>query len=413
MVASLSAVVHYKSRFEQTVVRYSTTGGNLDSGYECTEVLKHESPIHPSWVVFTLIFDNDNGATFLPVDGGKGVPYNPDGGPAPKFVAMEWADGGKYKLNASGTYVLADGELTKWGDDNSIMRDRFGACLPKSAKCKLGLFVDIDGTLKGEGKLPSFVRTWERKMALDGAVLIFNTGRSEPSVNGWLDNISRMIVPTASIMRVGTEIRWFRDESGWCEEWTKDEEWTKQLAGLGGWKCDDVLERVRSSLEEHTKVKGRLCLPLNRSAQPLPHVTYIITFAIRRVWKGEAMRIVRRNLGDDIQVKMCVSGCGVDEQYLDIINIGAGKLGGLRWVAKTLLIKSENCVMCGDSGNDLDAICHDGDEKAIIVGNAESELSEYWNELNKSGQGNSGRVVMAKQVCAAGILEGLETLGFL
>ncbi len=409
MVRSETAVVHYKSRFEHTAVRY-WLGDAAQGEYECTSNLRHESPVHPDWVVFTVDFDASGGVAFLPLDGRAGGAYNPDGGPAPKFAAADWACKGRYRLRRGGTYVLADGELTRWGP-HDVRRDAFGACVPRAARrARLALFVDIDGTLKGEGKLAHFVRAWERTLALDGALLVFNTGRSVPSVQHYLSDIERAVVPTAVISRVGTEIYWFRGEDGWWKEWRHDAQWAQKLDGLAGWQWQTVLDRVKQPLESHTRVKARLCTPVTRNDPPLWYVTYIITFVIRRVYAGEAVRVVREALGD-LGAKLCVSGAGVDEQYLDLVNVGAGKLGGLRYVAQRLGVEPKQCVMCGDSGNDLDAIRHDGEELAIIVGNAEVELRRYWDELCRDGE--QKRVFMAKKHCAAGILEGLEKFGFL
>lgn len=411
----MSAIIHYKTPFQHTAVRYSPCGGGANS-WVTYAFDDHTSPIHPFWVVIRLSFSTQ--LHFLPLNGATGAIRVPDGGPAPRFSTQTWANGSHYVIKRSGTYVLADGELTRFSDDIATIRDSFNAELPLSTarRARLSLFLDIDGTLQGGGRMRAFVRLWERTLALRGAICIFNTGRSEPSVLDFLASTAGAVVPTAAICRVGCELRWFRDSRGWRRRAyprapaptpARDPAWAARLAGAGGWEWRRVLARVRDPLERRTR--ARLCEPVTRERPPPTYMTYVITFVVKRTAVAEAVRIVRAALGD-MRAKIAVCGDG-DEQYLDIINCQAGKLGGLRYVLERLgpMFSAETAVMAGDSGNDLDAIDHDGVEKAIIVGNAEPELQRYWSDLQRR-KPNQNRVVRAKKFNAEGIVEGLAML---
>lgn len=412
-----TAIIHYKSAFQHTAVRYSTSGGTNNS-WVTHAFDSHSSPIHPSFVVIRLAF-GAHGLHFLPVSGTAGIRL-PDGGPAPRFANQEWAHGNHYIVTRPGTYVLANGKLTRFSDDVSTVRDQFNADLPPASvrRARLSIFLDIDGTLFGGGRMGAFVRLWERKLALRGAVVVLNTGRSSPSVLDFLAQTRGAIVPTAAICRVGCEVRWFRDSYGWRKRdhfhtvpvSVRDEAWAARLAGAGGWEWRRVLMRVREPLERNPRVRGKLSEPVTRECPPPPYMTFVLTFTVKRAHASEAMRVVRSALGD-IGVKLSICGDGVDYQHLDIINCRAGKLGGLRYVLEVLgpQFTAELAVMAGDSGNDLDAIDHDGVEKAIIVGNAEEELQQYWNELQRR-KPRQTRVVRAKKCNAEGIVEGLALL---
>lgn len=424
-----TAVVHYKSRFSKTSVRvYGNSGGgdnNNEKPFEVLDECTHNSPIHPDFVVFKLRFLSaaNTAVSFVPFDATECIAYYcPDSGPLPKFSGQPWADGNKYCITESGTYVLADGELTKHSPHYTTILDKFSGMLTEESipkkKGRLALYLDIDGTLRGQGKILEFVRAWERDLALNGAILAFNTGRSDISVYDFIEEISRVVIPTVAICRVGTEVRWFRTADGWLPKNApaiKDTDWAAQLTLAGGWEYRRVLEHIQSPLEDHTRIRGRLLLPYTRTV-PIPdYTTFILTFTVRRAYVAEATKIVRETLNNnDIQVKLSIGGDGIDEQYLDVINHKAGKLGGLRYIREKFgkEFTAESCVMCGDAGNDLDAVDHDGAEKAVIVGNCEREMDTFWKKLMKISP-EQNRVVRAKKHCAAGIVEGLRTHGFL
>ena len=67
-------------------------------------------------------------------------------------------------------------------------------------------------------------------------------------------------------------------------------------------------------------------------------------------------------------------------------------------------IAPEQCVAAGDSGND--ALMLGGANPAVVVGNAQEELIEWVMK-----QPQDGRLVVADQEMAHGVLEGMGRLG--
>lgn len=408
--ASGEAVLHYKpfrNPRGNTAILPSLQVGAYGEPAESRTILNNairNSPIHPDWVVFRFPVDQ-RGAAVVPFVQASSSRMKDDQPPG----SESWI------IPTPGTYVLADKELTRWGDSETTAMDQFGALLPsQSLKNRHALFFDIDGTIRGENKLQEIVRAWQRTLALNGAILCLNTGRSIPSVLDWITEINRVVVPTATICRLGTEIAWFRNHNGWSDKHIMDTAWASLLDNAHGWQYKKVIDLVREPLESHSRVKGRLCTPVTRLDPPPDYITYVLTFNVRRAYATEATRVVRESLGDQVKVKIAVSGEDKDEQYMDVINADAGKLGGLRHVCKELgdEFAPERCVMAGDSGNDLDALEHDGPEKAIVVNNCQVELKSFWQRLNDDKPGQT-RVVKTKKNCAAGVVEGLQSLGFL
>jgi hydroxymethylpyrimidine pyrophosphatase-like HAD family hydrolase len=103
-----------------------------------------------------------------------------------------------------------------------------------------------------------------------------------------------------------------------------------------------------------------------------------------------------------VAVRIIVSGVG-DWRYVDCVAAGAGKLEALEHVRRKEGVSVERCVACGDSGNDKLMLA--GRNPAIVVGNAQPDLVDWVMR-----QPQSGRVVLADQVGAKGILEGLMSL---
>jgi sucrose-6-phosphatase len=90
---------------------------------------------------------------------------------------------------------------------------------------------------------------------------------------------------------------------------------------------------------------------------------------------------------------------------LDILPQYANKGSALTFVRQSLGFQPELTIVCGDSGNDI-ALFAAGEERGIIVGNAQPELLSWYRDHPTPNH------YLAKFHCAAGILEGLEYFGF-
>jgi hydroxymethylpyrimidine pyrophosphatase-like HAD family hydrolase len=82
----------------------------------------------------------------------------------------------------------------------------------------------------------------------------------------------------------------------------------------------------------------------------------------------------------------------------------------MEYVRETFGADVDRTVACGDSGNDLMML--EGACKAIVVGNAQPALMDWATDAVRRER-DGGRVFIAKETTARGILEGLESFGFL
>ncbi len=93
-------------------------------------------------------------------------------------------------------------------------------------------------------------------------------------------------------------------------------------------------------------------------------------------------------------------------QDLDILPRHSDKGLAMQFLRQQWGIAPEQTVVCGDSGNDL-ALFSVGEERGIIVGNAQKELLK-WHNANPVDYR-----YLAQANCAGGILEGLNYFRFL
>ncbi len=181
------------------------------------------------------------------------------------------------------------------------------------------------------------------------------------------------------------------------------------MDGVGGWDTRKVLSRLRGELVMDPGIRARLYDPIG----PVPHEQriFVISFELLPECVPRAVKTVRDALAD-MEFKISVCGDGA-KRYLDVISVAGGKLGGMRHVLRTLgpAFPPAAAVMAGDSGNDLDALDHEGPEKGIIVANAQKELIVFWEQLVRRNPGQT-RVVFTEKNCAEGIVEGLRSLKF-
>jgi hypothetical protein len=118
--------------------------------------------------------------------------------------------------------------------------------------------------------------------------------------------------------------------------------------------------------------------------------------------------IVNRNpLPTQQQGHVIASGAG-EWRYVDVVAEKGGKLEAIEWVRTLYAIPAGRCMTAGDSFNDVEMF--KGESPAVIVGNAQKELLEWYHGYREAPQ---GRVVLARAVDANGVLEGLARHGLL
>jgi hydroxymethylpyrimidine pyrophosphatase-like HAD family hydrolase len=412
--------IHYRTGWPKAYLHYTADSGT--TWQTAPFLTKRISPVGPDFRVGFVELPHcgnpsaDGGVQFVLTDG-LGSWDNPAANCHPDFVHNGTNN---YRVSAPGVYVLYEGSLSR--HDRRVLKTP-----------SLALVTDIDGTLHGdENGLKRFYDLWCRHLALSGAFLIFNTGRSLESVLELLKEHRKIMpVPVAVVTRVGSFIHWFRPIDGHCtelshtllaaqsvSEWIDvelmhpelDSSWRESLSGVTGWdqaKCRHALHNAivkgAPALRGHWLDDGVL------SQNPFQLAVVVRTDALQGV-----LEELKASL-DGHPVKYIVSGEG-DYRYLDLAITSAGKLGASLHVTKKLPGEAgslTHVVFCGDSGNDADAL--QGDVKGVVVANAQPDLLKAIQiatvEFLRSP--DKFRVVKAEHVCADGIIHGLKLHGFL
>ena len=292
--------------------------------------------------------------------------------------------GGLYECAHPGGYKLESGVLR-----------------PFPRRAATMVVTDLDGTMVGDGKAfdegtLAFKQYWEDVAGLAGGSLVWNTGRSIGQACAlFKEKEGLLAVPSVIITAVGTKI-FDRDPMfphTTPEGWRENAVWSKKLDD--GWD----LEAVRDLLEAQVEANPEAAHWLDRGTEH-PHRC---SLSVNVTALGAVRRAVRDGCkAAGVAVRIIVSGVG-DWRYVDCVAAGAGKLEALEHVRRKEGVSVERCVACGDSGNDVLMLA--GKNPAIVVGNAQPDLVEWVMR-----QPQRGRVVLADQVGAKGILEGLMSL---
>lgn len=285
-------------------------------------------------------------------------------------------------------------------------------------KAGLSIVTDIDGTLHGcDASLVDFYNLWARELALSGAHLVYNTGRSIESTTDLIaSEEGRMPTPVAAVTRVGGFVHWFRADCGrgaWeADSPVEDAGWRRARVDLAGWDATcipaarAVMEELIADVDEDGEPPAHwLC---NGEGEPecVQICVGVRAEAATRFASTLLERLSPRPL------KLIMSGQG-SHRYLDVTISSGGKLGGTRYVVDRLPGESsrvENVVFSGDSGNDIDAL--EGDLKGTIVGNVQDDLRAH-HEKSRLKNDAVYDVHLVEPGFARGIVQGLRQHGFL
>lgn len=244
------------------------------------------------------------------------------------------------------------------------------------------LFVtDLDNTLVGDDQaLVELNRQLNQHRGEYGTKIVYATGRS-PTLYRQLQAEKQLLEPDAFIAAVGTEI--YLNGSD-----TPDPTWSERLSQA--WNRDLVVATTAHFAD---------LVPQPDSEQRPFKVSFFLTEAI-------AMEVLP-------QLESLLQERGLDTkliystgQDLDILPRHSDKGLAMQFLRQQWGIEPDQTVVCGDSGNDI-ALFSVGEERGIIVGNASSELLQWYN-ANPAGYRH-----LAKASYAGGILEGLKHFGFL
>ncbi|AFZ36342.1 sucrose phosphatase [Stanieria cyanosphaera PCC 7437] len=244
------------------------------------------------------------------------------------------------------------------------------------------LFVtDLDHTLVGDDRaLELLNQQLEQHRQQYGTKIVYATGRSL-YLYKQLAQEKPLLTPDALITAVGTEIYFNPSQA------EVDREWAKILSQ--GWHR----EQIAAIANQYSQLK-----PQPESEQNPFKISYYLSES-----EAEALlsTLETELLSQGFKIKLVYSG----SQDLDILPLKGDKGLAVQFLRSKWEVTAEATVTCGDSGNDI--ALFKGDEKGIIVGNAKSELRQ-WYQTNQNDS-----LYLAEAVCAGGILEGLKYFGFL
>ncbi|MGM3307651.1 sucrose-phosphate phosphatase [Anabaena sp. WFMT] len=260
---------------------------------------------------------------------------------------------------------------------------------------KAFLFVtDLDDTLVGDKKSLNFLEQLNEELINHrktyGSKIVYATGRSL-TLYQQLIKTQKLLEPDALITAVGTEIYFNSNYK------TPDLKWSSKLSI--GWNRD-LVEKIAANFED---------LVLQQASEQLPFkVSYLV--------KEEAAKKVIPQLDnllkkENIKFNLIYSGNfsgseNLESKNLDILPFDTDKGLAMKYLQNEWGHSAYETVVCGDSGNDI-ALFSRGEERGIIVGNALSELRE-WYTANKTDYR-----YLAKSFYAEGILEGLRHFKFI
>ena len=244
------------------------------------------------------------------------------------------------------------------------------------------LFVtDLDNTLVGDdAALAELNRQLSQHRQVHGTKIVYATGRS-PTLYRRLKSAKQLLEPDAFIAAVGTEI--YLDGSD-----VPDSAWSERLSQ--GWQRDAVVATTAHFAD----------LVLQPESEQRP---FKVSFLLTETAAVEVMPQLKSLLQKQgLETKLIYS----TGQDLDILPRHGDKGQAMQFLRQQWQFDPERTVVCGDSGNDV-ALFSVGQERGILVGNAQPELLEWYNTHP------SDHRYLANADCAGGILEGLNHFGFL
>ena len=233
------------------------------------------------------------------------------------------------------------------------------------------LATDVDNTLTGDRtayqRLESLLATQR------DVTVVYVTGRDKIQLFEIMD--AECLRPADyPVCNVGTEIYEGPD-------YQRDEAWTRHIDRR--WDllaAHDVLKTIPYLFQQSHQFAFKLSYHLFHNAQ-------VVIPEIHR-------RLDEVNIAHKV-----VYSSGTD---LDVIPGRAGKGEAVDYLRKKLKISRQHVLVAGDSGNDLGLLS--AHFLAVVVGNHKAELTS--DALPKE-------VYWARELCAAGVLEGIEHFRFM
>jgi sucrose-6-phosphatase len=240
------------------------------------------------------------------------------------------------------------------------------------------IVTDLDSTLVGNDSfLNEFNQAFTQHRERYGSKLVYATGRSLKLYQD-LESEVNLLPPDRLITSVGSEI--------YTADRQLDENWSSILSQ------DWNVELVKQIVGNYKQLQ-----PQAESEQGQFKVSFLLRPEHRAILEGLKQELEAQNL----KARVIYSS----DKDVDILPEHSGKGKALTYVREELNMPCERTVACGDSGNDIALFTEN--TYGIIVGNARSELRDWYTANKRS------TLYLARNSCAAGILEGLNHFGWL
>lgn len=245
----------------------------------------------------------------------------------------------------------------------------------------LSLFVtDLDRTLIGNGaaldRLNQILAAYRHDF---GTKIVYATGRSRKSYQD-LAATHQLLTPDALIAAAGTEI--------YIGGATQSEpEWVNKLS-------------INWQREQLVAIASRFAdlNPQPSSEQQPFKVSYYLSANVVSAALPELQSLCQAQQLD-------ITAIYSSNRDLDLLPKGGDKGRAVQFLRTHWQIDPTETVVCGDAGDDI-SLYEYGDERGIIVGNADPEL-RLWHELHRVSYH-----YLAVAEYAVGILEGLQYFQF-
>jgi sucrose-6-phosphatase len=242
------------------------------------------------------------------------------------------------------------------------------------------IVTDLDSTLVGNNAaLEDFNEFFEEHRRNHGSKLVYATGRSLRLYKD-LESEVNLLRPDGLITSVGSEI--------YTADGEMDGNWANHLSA--NWD----LELVKQITSEYEQL-----MPQPESEQRPFKVSFLLRPEYRNILEDLEQRLNAQN----IKAQVIYSS----DRDVDILPERSDKGNALSYARGALDIAWDRTLVCGDSGNDIALFAENENTYGIIVGNARSELIEWY------GANKRPKLYLAEGPCAVGVLEGLRHFNLL
>lgn len=358
--------LHYSSGWQRPTMLYSLQGA------EWTDCTMDAVTSSGQWKSATFRL---NGATAAP---GQPEP------PLLEFVITDGRDwdkpisGGNYVINERGRFMLRDGEIAAVEGEPVLVVS------------------DLDDTMIGDDDATAvFKRFWDTVAVPRGSRLVYNTGRALHKCTALFEEKRQVLPqPDCLITSVGTKV--YNHADG---EWVVDQDHVALLDQ--DWDLNVVRDAAYAALAS----VGRDSMHFRPPDEQNEHkVTCGVSVAALQLVLRQVQRDLKRG---GVKARLITSGTG-DWRFLDIVSCNAGKLLAMEYARQKLGFSHDATVAAGDSGNDI--AMFEGHNRGVLVSNSQQDLLDW---LQRQQGSDDGRLVLAREPRARGILEGLARFGFL